>query len=208
MPRVNLQKKYYKNKVVRVCFSIINNGYFDATIIFVIILNTFFLALDKYPEFDEWMLELISIFNFIFTIIFTAEAVFKIIGLGFREFAKETFNLFDLLIVIISIAELQFSGETGPGVFSSFRAFRLFKIFRLFRVGDLRILLDSITFTLTTIGDYVVLLLLFIYVFALIGMSFFAGKLKFDKNDKFNLEEGESPRTHFDDLVWSVITIF
>ena len=57
------------------------------------------------------------------------------------------------------------------------------KIFKLFRSGDLKILVDSITFTLSTIGDYVILLSLFIYVFALLGVSFFAGKIKFDAND-------------------------
>ena len=66
-------------------------------------------------------------------------------------------------------------------MFSSFRAFRLFKIFRLFKVGDLKILIDSIFFTLSTIGDYGILLMLFIYVFALLGMSFFAGRMKFDE---------------------------
>ena len=49
--------------------------------------------------------------------------------------------------------------------------------------GDLRILLDSITFTLTTINDYVLLLTLVMYVFSLLGMSFFAGKMMFDDND-------------------------
>ena len=103
---------------------------------------------------------------------------------------------------------MHFASEDGPGALSSFRAFRLFKIFRLFKVGDLRILLDSITFTLTTIGDYVILLMLFIYVFALMGMNFYAGKLKFNENDKFDLENGESPRENFDKLGWTFITIF
>jgi len=79
----------------------------------------------------------------------------------------------------------------APGVFTSFRTFRLFKIFRLFKAGDLRILLDSITFTLTTIGDYVLLLVLVMYVFSLLGMSFFAGKVKFDQEtDTLDLENG------------------
>lgn len=71
----------------------------------------------------------------------------------------------------------------GPGFVSSFRGFRLLKIFKLFRSGDLKILVDSITFTLSTIGDYVILLSLFIYVFALLGMSFFAGRIKFNADD-------------------------
>lgn len=68
--------------------------------------------------------------------------------------------------------------------------------------------MDSITFTLSTIGDYVILLSLFIYVFALLGMSFFAGRIKFDENDVYDLENGQAPRTNFDGLFWSVITIF
>jgi hypothetical protein len=96
----------------------------------------------------------------------------------------------------------------GQGVFSAMRAFRLFKIFKLFKVGDLRILIDSIAFTMTSIKDYVILLFLFIYVFALIGMSFFAGALKFDENDLVDHVNGESPRKNFDALHWSVITIF
>lgn len=119
---------------------------------------------------------LINYLNLVFTIIFTSEVIFKMVGLGIREFVKEKFNQFDAFIVIVSIVELQMQTEdAGPGIFSSLRAFRLFKLFRLFRVGDLRILLDSISFTISTISDYVVLLCLFIFVFALIGMSFFAG---------------------------------
>ena len=130
------------------------------------------------------------------------------IGLGVRCFFQEKFNQFDLVIVIISLLEMEMVNSEGQGVFSAMRAFRLFKIFKLFKVGDLRILIDSIAFTMTTISDYVILLCLFIYVFALIGMSFFAGALKFDEDDRVDHLNGESPRKNFDHLHWSVITIF
>ena len=176
----------------------------------MIIFNTFTLALDKHPTFDQWVIDSIDILNLVFTFIFTVEVILKMIGLGGREFMKEKFNQFDLLIVIISLAQLLVQSEgDGPGIFSSLRAFRLFKLFKLFRSGDLRILLDSIAFTLTTISDYVILLLLFIFVFALMGMSFFAGKIKFNEDiDKVDHVNGVSPRTNFDDLLWAVITIF
>ena len=125
-----------------------------------------------------------------------------------RPYFKESMNQFDLLIVVTSIVELIFfNKDGGGGVFSSIRAFRMFKILRLFKVGDLRILLDSITFTLVTISDYVLLLLLFIYVFSLLGMSFFAGELKFDE---FNHPDpnGKTRRINFDHLGWAIITIF
>jgi hypothetical protein len=147
--------------------------------------------MDKYPNFDNTILDMLSVLNYVFTIIFTTEVIFKIIGLGWKVFIKENFNKFDLVIVIISIIEIQMSGGgDGPGIFSSLRGFRLMKIFKLFKSGDLKILLDSITFTLSTIGDYVILLMLFMYVFALLGMSIFAGKIKFNEDDKLDLLNG------------------
>ena len=178
------QDKYYKYKIVRLCFSVVINPIFDAFILFVIILNTICLSLDQEPVLDEWVVDIIAILNFVFTFIFTFEAAVKITGLGFREFLKEKMNQFDLVIVLISIGEMQFGSSEKNSVFSSFRAFRLFKIFRLFKVGDLRILIDSIMFTITTIGDYVILLALFIYVFSLLGQSYFAGYLWFDEFEK------------------------
>ena len=178
---VDVSHPYYRNGFVRWCFEVIDNPRFDPFILFVIVLNTFTLALDKHPQFNDTLLEALGYINYCFTAIFTAEVVLKVIGLGLFAFFRDSMNQFDCLIVVISIAELF---QTGPGVFSAFRAVRLFKIFKYFQSGDLKILIDSITFTLTTIGDYVILLLLFIYVFALLGMSMFAGKIKFDENDK------------------------
>jgi len=165
--------------------------------------------MDKYPNFDNVILDTLNVLNYIFTIIFTTETILKTTGLGWKVFIKENFNKFDLVIVIISIIELQMSsGSDGPGIFSSLRGFRLMKIFKLFRSGDLKILLDSITFTLGTIGDYVILLMLFMYVFALLGMSIFAGKIRFDEDGKVDLANGKPPRANFDTLPWAIITIF
>jgi hypothetical protein len=111
------------------------------------------------------------------------------------------------VIVIISLLEISFSD--GGGSFSALRAFRLFRIFKLFRVGDLRVLVDSIAFTVMTIGNYVILLILFVYVYALLGMQFFAGRLKFNKETNLpDMAEGISPRANFDTIGWSSLTIF
>jgi hypothetical protein len=150
--------------------------------------------------------DLLSIINIVFTVIFTVEVILKLIGLGIKEFCVDRFNIFDATVVIISLIELSISD--GGGALSALRAFRLFRIFKIFRVGDLRVLLDSIAFTLTTIGNYTVLLILFIYVYSLLGMQFFAGKLKFDENDKPDMVNGIPPRENYDSLGQSFITIF
>jgi len=196
---------YYNYWITRLNFYIVSAPLFNGFIMTIIMFNTLVLSLDKYPEFDDDTVGFLAVVNTVFTVIFTVEVVLKLIGLGVRGYAADKFNLFDALIVMISIAEM-FAAEGGP--LSALRAFRLFRIFKLFRAGDLRTLLDSIAFTVVTIKDYTILLALFIYVFALLGMSFFAGKAKFDEDGASDLEHGESPRVNFDTLKWAALSVF
>lgn len=144
--------------------------------------------------------------NDVFTIIFTIEVVLKIIGIGIREYAREKFNIIDAMVVVMSILEILVNTD-GNGFISALRANRLFRVFKLFRSGDLRTLLDSIAFTLVTIKDYTVLLALFIYVFALLGMSFFAEKVKFNDDDIWD-QNGEAPRNNFDTIGNAALLVF
>ena len=92
---------------------------------------------------------------------------------------------------------------------SALRAFRLFRIVKLARSWEsLKLLIDSIAHTIAAIGNFTILLALFIYVYALLGMQFFANKLKFDKFGNLDMENGELPRANFDQPVWAFVTIF
>ena len=88
------------------------------------------------------------------------------------------------------------------------RTIRVFRIFKLFKTGDMRVLLDSIIYTISSIGPYITLLAFFMYIFALVGMSFFAGRIKFNEDGEVDLKYGESPRENFDKLTNSLLTIF
>jgi voltage-gated sodium channel len=167
--------------VVKLSLKVVLNSFFEPFIILIILINTLSMAMDKYPENSQSLNYFLNLVNTICTLIFAFEAILKLVGFGLRSYWSDSFNKFDFSIVIVSLIEMEVAGNGGGSVFSALRAFRLFKIFKLFKVGDLRILLDSISFTVAAIGDYVILLCLFIYVFALLGMSFFAGAVKFDK---------------------------
>ena len=135
---------------------------------FIIVVNTVVLALDSHPPINEELLKILDIFNIIFTAIFILEALFKIIGMGFKLYFRDKMNIFDFIIVIFSSAEL--SQEKGGGI-SALRAFRLFRVFKLAKNWvSLRRLLKSIAETISSIGNFSVLLFLFIYVFSLLGM--------------------------------------
>ena len=106
-------------------------------------------------------------------------------GLGIREYIRDAFNIFDSVVVAISLVELVIGGGGGSAV-SALRAFRLFRIVKLARSWEsLKILLDSIAHTIAAIGNFTVLLSLFIYVYSLLGMQFFAGKMRYNEAGEY-----------------------
>lgn len=210
--RPNVDDWYYQNCFTRTFFYIVSSPLFNGFITLIIVWNTIVLAMSKYPEWDAGTTNTLQSFNLVFNIIFTVEMVAKLVGLGVRSYAKDPMNLFDAAIVIISLVEMILASlagsDGGGGPFSALRAFRLFRIFKVFRSGDLRMLLESILLTVADIKDYTILLALFIYVCALMGMSFFAGSVKFDEDGNVDHENGEPPRYNFDATANALVTVF
>ena len=185
----------------QVSFAIAKSNAFGIIVMVCIILNTLVLSMDRYPEGSEQEKYVNAIANFIFNVVFTLEVVIKMFGLGLNRYVKNVENLFDFVVVGMSWVEMALGSEGGSSL-GALRAMRLFRVFKLFKSGDLRILMDSIVFTVSTIGPYTVLLCLFLYVFALMGMQFFAGQFRFLDHGigAFDLENGDVPRANFDTL--------
>jgi len=132
------------------------------------------------------------------------------IGLGLRPFFKDGFNIFDALIVLTSLQGIyiEYSGSgTANKYLLVLRTFRCFRIFKLFKVGDLRVLVDSQLRTLPIFIPYMCLVIFMFYIFALIGMSFFAGKIKFDDDGNYD-PNGTTVRENYDTLGQAFLTIF
>lgn len=73
-------------------------------VIVLIISNVIILAMDKHPQ-PENMDKGLEIGNEIISWCFFTEMILKLIGLGPKLYARDRFNLFDALIVIISFIE-------------------------------------------------------------------------------------------------------
>ena len=78
----------------------------------------------------------------------------------------------------------------------------------------MRELLETLRKTLLDIGNFGLLLLLFMYIYVLIGLQFFANRFHFD-DDGHSVgigEEGyntaEVPRSNFDTLLNAFVTVF
>ena len=109
---------------------------FTLVITLLIVANTVVLALDKHPE-DPELTKVTDNLNDFFTWAFVAEMVIKLIGLGFKEYARDSFNIFDAIIVILSLVDIILSTTTSSdsqgGTLSAFRGVRLLRVFKLAR---------------------------------------------------------------------------
>lgn len=124
-----------KNILYYVCFVIQNSSIFTSTMVVAIIVNTFILSLDRYPIGKEEASGL-EIINEAMTYTFLAEMIIMIAGLGPNEYARDSFNLFDATVVVLSIVELiiKVAGVAfSNGAFSALRAVRLLRVFKLAR---------------------------------------------------------------------------
>jgi hypothetical protein len=126
-------------------------------------------------------------FNQVCSWLFTGEMIIKLLGFGPVQYARDRFNLFDSFIVVMSLIEnvtFYVSGnKIGSGIIV-LRSFRLLRIFKLARSWtSFRTLLAKITETLPNIFSFGFLQMIFLSVFIILGMQFFAGTVYLDQDD-------------------------
>jgi len=136
------------------------------------VLNTCFLSLEHYDQ-PVYIGTISELANTVFTVIFTAEMLFKLLGLGCYNYFTDGYNMFDCFIVILSDIELMMPGEEGSGV-SVFRAFRLLRIFKLVKSWtSLRSLLQTILRSIGAISNLGLLTFLFLFINSLMAKQLF-----------------------------------
>jgi hypothetical protein len=153
-------------------------------VLFCIIANTVVLAVDAHPQdvLGVGSAGLESI-NLVLTWIFFAEMVLKLGGLGLKVYVQDALNTFDAFIVIVSMVELIMQATVGAqrSSLSALRTFRLFRLFKLARSWvSLRILIEIVYKVVLSMGNFGLLLGIFLLIFTLTGMQFFANKFKYD----------------------------
>ena len=156
----------------------VDHQFFQRAILGAILINTLSMGIE-YHEQPQELTDAIEYSNYIFCAIFLLEMVFKVIADGFLGYISEGFNLFDACIVILSLVEI-FQGEhSGLSVLRTFRLLRILKLVRF--LPALREQLVVMLKTMDNVATFFGLLLLFIFIFSILGMTLFGGKVLFQK---------------------------
>merc|ERR1719232_888926 len=157
-------------------------------IIILVLLNTCVLATEHYNQ-PEWLEHFQEITNMFFVVLFTLEMILKMYALGFQGYFVSLFNRFDFFVVVSSLLEmiLTFHEVMPPLGLSVLRCVRLLRTFKVTRYwGSMGNLVKSLVNSIASINALLVLLMLFIFIFALLGMQIFGGKFETESRSTFN----------------------
>uniref|UniRef100_A0A3Q3R061 Sodium channel protein n=1 Tax=Monopterus albus TaxID=43700 RepID=A0A3Q3R061_MONAL len=184
-------------------YTIVMDPFVDLGITICIVLNTVFMAMEHYPMTEEFE-ELLGIGNLVFTGIFTAEMILKLLAMDPYHYFQVGWNIFDSIIVTMSLVELGLANVQGLSVLRSFRLMRVFKLAKSW--PTLNMLIKIIGNSVGALGNLTLVLAIVVFIFAVVGMQLFG------KNYKDCVcriaEDCQLPRWHMNDFFHSFLIIF
>ncbi|XP_060112942.1 sodium channel protein type 2 subunit alpha-like [Heteronotia binoei] len=190
-------------KIKKIVHLIVMDPFVDLAITICIVLNTLFMALEHYPMKPSFE-EVLKTGNLVFTGIFTAEMVLKLIAMDPFYYFQEGWNVFDSIIVSLSLMELGLANVEGLSVLRSFRLLRVFKLAKSW--PTLNMLIKIIGNSVGALGNLTLVLAIIVFIFAVVGMQLF-GKMYVECVCKI-AEDCKLPRWHMNDFFHSFLIVF
>uniref|UniRef100_A0A3P8QKD3 Voltage-dependent T-type calcium channel subunit alpha n=1 Tax=Astatotilapia calliptera TaxID=8154 RepID=A0A3P8QKD3_ASTCA len=179
---------------------IVDSKYFGRGIMIAILINTLSMGIE-YHEQPEELTNALEISNIVFTSLFSLEMLLKVLVYGPFGYIKNPYNIFDGIIVVISVWEIV--GQQGGGL-SVLRTFRLMRVLKLVRfMPALQRQLVVLMKTMDNVATFCMLLMLFIFIFSILGMHLFGCRFGSER-DGDTLPD----RKNFDSLLWAIVTVF
>uniref|UniRef100_A0ABM5GF31 Voltage-dependent T-type calcium channel subunit alpha-1I isoform X2 n=1 Tax=Pogona vitticeps TaxID=103695 RepID=A0ABM5GF31_9SAUR len=180
---------------------IVESKYFNRGIMIAILVNTISMGIEHHEQPEE-LTNILEICNVVFTSMFALEMILKLAAFGLFDYLRNPYNIFDSIIVIISIWEIVGQADGGLSVLRTFRLLRVLKLVRF--MPALRRQLVVLMKTMDNVATFCMLLMLFIFIFSILGMHIFGCKfsLRTDTGDTV------PDRKNFDSLLWAIVTVF
>ncbi|XP_061534471.1 voltage-dependent T-type calcium channel subunit alpha-1H-like isoform X2 [Phycodurus eques] len=178
---------------------IVGSRYFNRGIMIAILINTLSMGIEYH---EQELTDVLEISNMVFTSLFSLEMLLKVLALGLFGYIKNPYNGFDSVIVIISVWEIAGEAEGGLSVLRTFRLLRVLKLVRF--LPALRRQLVVLMKTMDNVATFCMLLMLFIFIFSILGMHLFGCKFGLRQDSGDTLPD----RKNFDSLLWAIVTVF
>ncbi len=154
-------------------FKIKESSIFQFLVIFIIILNAITIGISTY-DLNDYILKILSIFDYSITIFFVIEIIIRFIGEpNKKNFFKNGWNIFDSTIVLISLIPIPNN--------SSFLLLRLLRVFRVLRIisviPELKKIIEALLSSVKRVFYVGLLLFIILYIYATIGSILFSSDI-------------------------------
>ncbi len=147
-----------------------SNRIFETFVILVILFSAVLIGAKTFPI-NPAYIKILNILDWGVTFFFLLEISIRFLGeQNKKDFFKSGWNIFDTLIVTVSLIPIQDSELALLG-----RLIRIFRVLRMVSIiPELRVLMNSLIRALPQLGYVCLLMFIIFYIFAAIGASFFA----------------------------------
>ncbi|XP_010004315.1 PREDICTED: sodium channel protein type 5 subunit alpha-like [Chaetura pelagica] len=174
---------------------VILDPFADLLITICIIVNTFLMALE-YPGMGAYYQNMIFLSDKVFTLIFTAEMILKIIALDPYNYFQQKWNIFDSIVVMIGLISFE----------ENLSYFRLLRIFKLAKSWPaLNTLMKIILNSVGALGNLTLVLIITVFIFAVVGKQVLG---KYYEGNYCRISTSPNLRWHMKDFCHSFLIIF
>ena len=154
----------------KILYNLKESGIFQYVVISIIILNAITIGVNTY-DLSEFTSKAIIYLDYSITIFFVTEILIRFIGEPKKlNFFKSGWNIFDTLIVLISLIPIPNN--------SSFLLLRLLRVFRVLRiisvVPELKKIIEALLSSVKRVFYVGLLLFIILYIYATIGSILFS----------------------------------
>jgi len=146
-----------------------SNKVFELTVIAIIIISALTIGASTYDMNPRWM-KFVQLLDTGITLFFLVEIIIRMLAeKRFINFFKSGWNVFDFLIVTVSLIPI----EDSEMVLLA-RLIRIFRVLRLISViPELRVLINSLLIAIPRMGYVLVLMFIIFYIYAAMGSFLF-----------------------------------
>jgi hypothetical protein len=173
----NIDRSLTKYIQVELLGGMLKSGAFRGLVLAVIIMNSVLVGLQTDVEIEREYAALFVVLDFIFLTFFAVEIALKWLA-DFSGFWRVGWNVFDFLIVLISLA------GKGLSFMSTGRVLRILRVLRAFRtiksirmVRGLQMIVSTVFRSLPDMGNIFMLLGIVMFIFAVAGVNVFGRDL-------------------------------
>jgi hypothetical protein len=167
-----------KDKKRLFIFAIVESVIFDRAVLFVIMLNSVFIAAHDYWDLDAPQNKVEERLDVIFLILFALECLLKILAvgmLGTNGYLRDTWNWLDFIVVVTGI--IDWAAQNLIGLELNFlRVFRVMRPLRSLTVlHEMKVIMNTVLLSIPRLGNVALMGLFLMTIFGVLGISFFSG---------------------------------